>query len=255
MQVRTLARSLVIVAAALALLAVLPVSGQSAETVKLKMADSFPTSHYVVSQAAKPWMDRVVQLSKTKVEFQYFPSEQLGKQSDMVNLLRTGVAEVVYTSPTGLSGDFPLHTFFFLPNLFGTCTEGTRIYQQMLKEGPLLEEFTKKGARPLFLFTIPTYEIFTVKKPPGGRNNAYMPRQEEEEFLRPFTERAPSGGIVEVQEIHKAFEARVGERVPKSTIYRLLHRHGWRKIIPRKKHPKSDPLAQEEVKKTHPSGT
>jgi transposase len=98
-------------------------------------------------------------------------------------------------------------------------------------------------------------EIFTVKKPPGGRNNAYMPRQEEEEFLRPFTERAPSGGIVEVQEIHKAFEARVGERVPKSTIYRLLHRHGWRKIIPRKKHPKSDPLAQEEVKKTHPSGT
>ena len=164
MQVRTLARSLVIVVAALALLAVLSVSGQSAETVKLKMADSFPTSHYVVSQAAKPWMDRVVQLSKTKVEFQYFPSEQLGKQSDMVNLLRTGVAEVVYTSPTGLSGDFPLHTFFFLPNLFGTCTEGTRIYQQMLKEGPLLEEFTKKGARPLFLFTIPTYEIFTVKK-------------------------------------------------------------------------------------------
>lgn len=92
--------------------------------------------------------------------------------------------------------------------------------------------------------------IFTKKKPPGGRNNAYLTLEEERAFLRPFAKTAPSGGIVETGRIKEAFETRVGERVPKSTIYRLLRRHGWRKITPRKKHPKSDPEKQEEIKKT-----
>ena len=92
--------------------------------------------------------------------------------------------------------------------------------------------------------------IFTEKKPPGGRNNAYMTPEEERVFLAPFGKTAPSGGIVETGRIKEAFEAQVGERVPKSTIYRLLRRHGWRKITPRKKHPKSDPAKQEEIKKT-----
>lgn len=93
--------------------------------------------------------------------------------------------------------------------------------------------------------------MFTDKKPPGGRNNAYMTAEEEEAFLHPFVEKAPQGGIVEIQEIKQAFEERIGATVPKSTIYRLLNRHGWRKIAPGKKHPKSDPVLQEELKKTH----
>ena len=92
--------------------------------------------------------------------------------------------------------------------------------------------------------------IFTEKKPPGGRNHAYMTPEEEQAFLRPFAKTAPSGGMVETGRIKEAFEARVGEKVPKSTIYRLLRRHGWRKITPRKKHPKSDPEKQEEIRKT-----
>ena len=92
--------------------------------------------------------------------------------------------------------------------------------------------------------------IFTEKKPPGGRNNAYMTLEEEQAFLRPFAKTAPSGGIVETGRIKEAFEAHVGERVPKSTIYRLLRRHGWRKVTPRKRHPKSDPAKQEGIKKT-----
>lgn len=93
--------------------------------------------------------------------------------------------------------------------------------------------------------------IFTEKRPPGGRNNAYMTPEEEQAFLRPFTKTAPSGGMVEIGRIKEAFETRVGEPVPKSTIYRLLRRHAWRKIMPRKKHPKSDPAKQDEIKKTH----
>ena len=38
-----------------------------------------------------------------------------------------------------------------------------------------------------------------------------------------------------------------------SSVYNLLHRHGWRKLAPDKRHPQSDPLAQEEWKKNSPS--
>ncbi len=73
-----------------------------------------------------------------------------------------------------------------------------------------------------------------------------MTAEEEDKFLGPFIEEAPLGGIVEVREIKEAFDARIGSVVPKSTIYRLLNRHGWRKIAPGKKHPNSDPGMQDE---------
>ncbi|MDR0250284.1 MAG: winged helix-turn-helix domain-containing protein [Burkholderiales bacterium] len=38
-----------------------------------------------------------------------------------------------------------------------------------------------------------------------------------------------------------------------SSVYNLLHRHGWRKLAPDKRHPKSDPQAQEEWKKNSTS--
>jgi transposase len=36
----------------------------------------------------------------------------------------------------------------------------------------------------------------------------------------------------------------------RSTIYRLLERHGWRKVMPRPRHPKADVAAQAAFKKT-----
>jgi transposase len=92
--------------------------------------------------------------------------------------------------------------------------------------------------------------LFAEKRSPGGRNNAHMSREEEERFLTVFLEKAASGGIVTIREIKESYEHHIGKQVAESTIYRLLHRHGWRKITPRKKHPKSDPEAQGKIKKT-----
>ena len=164
MKVRTFAGSLAMVAATLAFLVVLPMSVQSAETVTLKVADSVPPTHYFAAQGLKPWMDRVVQLSKTKVEFQYYPSEQLGKLADMVNILKTGVADVAMMSPTALAGDFPMGCFFALPGLFEHTVDTNNYLAKMLKEGPSMSEFTNKGFRPILPFALPNYEIFTAKK-------------------------------------------------------------------------------------------
>ena len=53
--------------------------------------------------------------------------------------------------------------------------------------------------------------------------------------------------------IKKAYEQELGKSVPKSTVYRMLARHNWRKIVPRPRHPKADIEAQEAFKKLHDS--
>lgn len=139
-------------------------SGQPAETIKLRLATSLPATHIYSVNATEPWMKRVQELSKTKVEFQYYPAEQLYKQADAVNVLRNGIADIAYIPPGVLSGEFPVHTVFQLPGLQENSLDGTTRYQPMLKEGPLHEEFASKGARPLFGWASPSYEFFSAKK-------------------------------------------------------------------------------------------
>jgi transposase len=86
----------------------------------------------------------------------------------------------------------------------------------------------------------------------GGRRHQYLTVQEEHDFLAPFFERAERGEIATTAEIWHAFEARIGHQVDDSTIYRLLTRHGWRKLMPRPKHPHAQPEEQERFKKTLP---
>ncbi len=89
----------------------------------------------------------------------------------------------------------------------------------------------------------------------GGRRNRYLTWEEEETFLRGFVERASRGGILVVSEVKAAFEARIGRSVPKSTVYRLLARHGWRKLTPRPRHPKTEEAVQEAYKKNSPKSS
>jgi len=84
----------------------------------------------------------------------------------------------------------------------------------------------------------------------GGRRRQSMSLEEEQALLAPFFSRAERGEIATAGEIQRAFEARVGHPVHKSTISRLLKRHGWRKPVPRPVHPQANPEAQEQFKKT-----
>ena len=86
----------------------------------------------------------------------------------------------------------------------------------------------------------------------GGRYRANMTSDEENSFLSSFLAKSARGEILMVSEIKGAYEKAVGHAVPKSTIYRMLARHGWRKIAPRPHHPKANLVLQEEFKKNSP---
>ena len=89
----------------------------------------------------------------------------------------------------------------------------------------------------------------------GGRRHQYLTPEEEEQLLAPFVARANAGGMLTVAEIQRAYQERSGREVASSTVYRLLDRHGWRKVVPRPRHPKADVAAQAVFKKTAPRGT
>lgn len=83
----------------------------------------------------------------------------------------------------------------------------------------------------------------------GGRRRQMMTIEEEKRFLRPWVERAASAGMVIVPPLHEALEERLGRKVHHSQVYRMLARHGWRKLSPDSVHPKADMAKQEDWKK------
>ena len=89
------------------------------------------------------------------------------------------------------------------------------------------------------------------KPPPkrGGRRRALLTLEAERAFLQPWLERAGSGAVVVVSPLRAALAQQLGQPVKPSVIYRLLARHGWRKVAPDTRHPKSQPEVQEAWKK------
>jgi transposase len=87
------------------------------------------------------------------------------------------------------------------------------------------------------------------ERPRGGRHRALMSFEEETAFLAQFGEKAGAGSILVIAEVRLALEQKLGKKVAESTVYRILHRHGWRKLVPRPFHPKRKPEAAEAFKK------
>lgn len=83
----------------------------------------------------------------------------------------------------------------------------------------------------------------------GGRRKSLLTLQEELDFLKPWAEQARGAGLLVLSPIRAALAQRVGHPVKASVVWRLLARHGWRKVAPDTKHPKNDPAIMEAWKK------
>ena len=86
----------------------------------------------------------------------------------------------------------------------------------------------------------------------GGRRHELMTVEEERDFLAPWVQLAATGNMLVVSPLRAALAQKLGKKVSASVVYRLLERHGWRKVAPDTRHPKSDREAQEDWKKNCP---
>ena len=77
-----------------------------------------------------------------------------------------------------------------------------------------------------------------LKDSRAGGNRCNMSYEEEKAFLSQFEDTAKTGQLTTIAEIAAAYDAITGKkRESKSTIYYLLHKHGWRLITPQTAHP------------------
>ena len=78
---------------------------------------------------------------------------------------------------------------------------------------------------------------FTQNKYTG--HHRALSEGQEKEILERFEKAAEAGQVVTAQDIKRAFDEVRGKETGRGYIYMLLKRHGWRKVMPRSKHPKA----------------
>ena len=87
------------------------------------------------------------------------------------------------------------------------------------------------------------------RKPSGGRKRENMTVADEKALLAGFAKAAGAGELLNIHDLKAAYEKAIGHETSKSTVYNLLARHGWRKLMPRPFHPKRNIAAQNSFKK------
>jgi transposase len=85
----------------------------------------------------------------------------------------------------------------------------------------------------------------------GGRREqrCHLSLEDEKLFMKSLEEEALLGNILTFRHVKQKAEALIGKEVSDDYIWDLFSRHGWKKKVPRRQHPKADKAAQEEFKK------
>jgi transposase len=90
----------------------------------------------------------------------------------------------------------------------------------------------------------------------GGRRWGFLSLEKEEEILHGLEQRAQNGEVLTAKRVLPLLSERAGRPVSMAYVYRVLHRHRWRKLAPRPRHIKACVRQQKAFKKTsHLFGT
>jgi hypothetical protein len=87
------------------------------------------------------------------------------------------------------------------------------------------------------------------------RNRAKATLEQEAAALDKVLHDAAQGGVVVIPRIKPLVEKALGKTIALSGLYRMLHRHDWRKLAPDTQHPKGDPAARDVWKKNSPNSS
>jgi TRAP-type C4-dicarboxylate transport system substrate-binding protein len=95
------------------------------KTFDLKISHWVPPSH-PLQKAAQDWGDDIARASNGTITYKIFPAQQLGKAFDHYDMVRDGIADVVYVNPGYQPGRFPIISAGELPFLVGNAKGGNR---------------------------------------------------------------------------------------------------------------------------------
>lgn len=141
-------------------------SGDSSDkTFVIKAADGFPAGHVFTVNASKVFFENVEKATNGRVKFEHYPAGQLGKQADMLEILKNGVADFAFIGPSYMSGKLPLSSAFELPGAYPDAVVASEAMLNLSQNGILYEkEFSKQNIFPVLGIGYSPYNI-CGKKP------------------------------------------------------------------------------------------
>ena len=137
-------------------------ASESAKPIVLKFGTHLTDNHCLTTNAVKPWMDKVTELTNGQVTFEYYGNSQMGKAKDALSLLNTGVLDCSYT--LYMVDDVPVTDFMMLPGLYENCDAATEAYWEVLNQEPFASMLTEQGVKPIMCVAWEPYTVATVNQ-------------------------------------------------------------------------------------------
>lgn len=136
------------------------------ETITLKVATATAEKDDDSVFVYKVWMDRVTELTNGEIQFEWYPSSQLGSMADYITLLNNGAVDIAMFTFSTFPNEMPIgHNLFGLPGLFETSYEGSTVTWKLIQDDLILQnDFLKNGVRPVVVTTTPPYDILSKKE-------------------------------------------------------------------------------------------
>lgn len=134
--------------------------------ITLKVASFVTEKSFVHQVAILPWMNKVTELTEGQVKFDLYPSEQLGKAGDIINLTRDGVADIGVTDLGYFPDELPLSNMLAnLPIKRETTYQANMAYYDLVHDGNdttvMENDFVKNGVRLVLTRISPSHAIWT----------------------------------------------------------------------------------------------
>jgi TRAP-type C4-dicarboxylate transport system substrate-binding protein len=141
------------------------VGAARADTITLRVADSFPNGHFIVDKVTKPWIAAIEARTHNAVKIEYYPAEQLGKAKDILQLTGAGVVDIGYVAPAFVGDKMPLSVVAELPLDFTSSCQATPAYYKLAAGDGLLAkaEFKPNNVHLLWTMVLPPYQIMLGK--------------------------------------------------------------------------------------------
>lgn len=134
----------------------------AAQEVTFKIAHFLPSAAPTQQRVLQPWCETIKKESANRIGCQFFPAMQLGgTPNQLVDQVKNGVADIVWTAPGYSTGRFPAIEAFELPFMVADATSSSKAlwtyYQRYAQK-----EFS--GYKVLAIHTDGGQAIHTAKK-------------------------------------------------------------------------------------------
>ena len=137
------------------------------EKITITVADTYAPTHYFVVSSLYYFIDKVEELdTEDKIEFDVYPSQQLGNTNDMLDVVSQGIADMGHIPMAYFSARMPL--LVGAGSLKGSwygCEETNKaVWDIAMNDPSLTVDFLDNNIRPIIPFTNQSFQLFTTKK-------------------------------------------------------------------------------------------